>query len=202
MSGGYDDGYLAVPCLWGTEPGSLVRLILSAPWISRGLRVLDLGCGEGKNSAPFARLGCEVDAVDCSGPAISNGKRAFSDLGIRWIQQDALEFDCGEEKYDIIICYGLLHCLGDLESIDRALYHVQHATRSGGTNVVCAFNDRKHDFSAHPGFSPTLLPHNLYVGRYSQWHIDHASDSDLHEVHPHNGIPHHHSMTRLLARKP
>jgi ubiquinone/menaquinone biosynthesis C-methylase UbiE len=200
--GGYDDAYRAVPCLWGTEPGSLVRQVLAASSLSGPIKVLDLGCGEGKNAAPFARLGCEVDAVDCASIAIENGKRAFPNLAIRWHHQDAFQFECGEARYDIVICYGLLHCLDSSEAVDRMLSRVQCATRLGGTNVVCTFNDRSHDFLAHRGFAPTLLPHCWYLERYSQWYLDHTSDADLHETHPHNGIPHHHSMTRILARRP
>jgi hypothetical protein len=37
---------------------------------------------------------------------------------------------------------------------------------------------------------------------YRGWTLLHQSDEDLHETHPHNSIPHVHSMTRLIARKP
>ncbi|MDH6234926.1 cyclopropane fatty-acyl-phospholipid synthase-like methyltransferase [Mesorhizobium soli] len=200
--GGYDDGYMAVPCLWGTQPGSLVQEVLSTGNFGSSTKVLDLGCGEGKNSAAFARAGCEVDAVDCSLPAITNGRNAFADAQIRWFNQDVLDFVCGRERYDVVICYGLFHCLRAASSIESIIARVQDATRKGGLNIVCAFNDRSHDLSAHPGFCPTLLPHTWYVSRYARWSLSHASDSDLHEAHPHNGIPHHHSLTRIIARKP
>ncbi len=202
IQGGYDDGYSSVPCLWGTEPGSLVKLLLSTLEPNEKLRVLDLGCGEGKNAAALARLKFEVDAVDCSVLAIENGKRAFPSLGIRWCNQDALEYECGEAKYDVVICYGLFHCLRTVGAAEHLLTLVQRATRRGGRNAICAFNDRSQDLSAHPGFDPLLLPHEWYSEKYSKWCIEHVSDADLHETHPHNGIPHHHSMTRILARKP
>lgn len=164
-------------------------------------KVLDLGCGEGKNAAPFALNGCEVDAVYCSSAAISNGKRAFSDAPVRWLLQDALNFNAGRERYDVVICYGLFHCLKSVAEVERLLNRVQLSTKRGGLNAVCTFNDRSHDFSAHPGFEPTLLPHSWYLIRYAGWRMEQVSDSDLHETHPHNNIPHHHSMTRILAMK-
>lgn len=46
--GGYDDGYEAVQCFWGVEPGSLVADYLERHTQKlRSARALDLGCGEG-----------------------------------------------------------------------------------------------------------------------------------------------------------
>jgi SAM-dependent methyltransferase len=202
QNGGYDEGYMAVPCLWGTQPGSLVQEVLADDSFKTPGKVLDLGCGEGKNAAVFARMGCDVDAVDCSLAAISNGKRAFPDPNIRWFHRDVLDFECGHQHYDLIICYGLFHCLRNADAVEKVISRVQAATRPSGLNIVCAFNDRSRDLSAHPGFDPLLLSHTWYLARYPDWNLRHASDADLHETHPHNGIPHHHSLTRIVARKP
>jgi len=90
--GGYDDGYTACPCFWGTSPGSLVRVFLDNNPSLEGHTVLDLGCGEGKNANSFALVGASVDAVDCSEFAISNGKRAFADTHINWITASAADY--------------------------------------------------------------------------------------------------------------
>ena len=79
---------------------------------------------------------------------------------------------------------------------------IRNATIPGGFNVVCAFNARHQDLTAHPGFAPVLLPHDEYTALYTHWQLLHSTDSDLSEVHPHNGIRHTHSMTRIIARKP
>jgi len=66
---------------------------------------------------------------------------------------------------------------------------------------LCAFNDRHQELEAHPGFSPTTVEHERYVKMFQGWGLVRCCDSDLTEVHPHNGIRHMHSMTRILARK-
>jgi len=106
------------------------------------------------------------------------------------------------DAFDIVIAYGLLHCLRDFSEVKAVVSRLQSATRAGGQNVVCAFNNRRHDFSAHPGFDPCLLSHNAFLVLYQNWTVEAASDEDLYETHPHNGIPHFHSLTRLIARKP
>jgi len=68
--GGYSKGYAAVPCFWGTSPGSLIATYLASHEPQK-LRVLDVGAGEGKNAAAFARRGATVDAIECSSDAIS-----------------------------------------------------------------------------------------------------------------------------------
>jgi tellurite methyltransferase len=73
--GGYDAGYAAVPCFWGILPGSLVAEFLEDV-NPIGMRVLDVGAGEGKNAAAFSKRGAYVDAIECSFDAIENGKVA------------------------------------------------------------------------------------------------------------------------------
>jgi 2-polyprenyl-3-methyl-5-hydroxy-6-metoxy-1,4-benzoquinol methylase len=96
-NGGYDDGYSRCACFWGRSPGSLVqRFIAKVP--CKGLRVIDLGCGEGKNAYALAHAGALVTAVDCgvafcsaakaeplvtkmtSGARATNSRRRMSEL--------------------------------------------------------------------------------------------------------------------------
>lgn len=203
MNGGYDAGYLACPCFWGREPGRLVRHLNRYVPDFRNVIVLDAGCGEGKNAAFLAERGAHVRAVDVSEVAIKNGKSAFDmkEGVIRWEVEDIRSIDLGVEIYDIVIAYGLLHCLTTEFDVCNVVHKFQAATRIGGYNVVCALNSRHQELSAHPDLTPTLLLHERYVALYSGWEILEVSDTDLTEIHPHNNISHTHSLTRMLARK-
>ena len=200
QNGGYDDGYRACPCFWGKKLGSLVARFLKDNSIE-GKRVFDAGCGEGKNAAALSKLGAKVTAIDCSEVALKNARTAFGDCNVNWFHGDVRSFDTLGEEFDLTIAYGLLHCLSSKDEINATVRRLQGLTVSGGWNIVCAFNDREHDLSAHPGFNPCLAPHSLYLELYEDWTITFSSDEDLHESHPHNNIPHVHSMTRLIARK-
>jgi len=202
MNGGYDDGYRDCPCFWGHEPGSLVRVLCDHIGSVRGLAVLDAGCGEGKNAAFLAAGGAVVDAFDVSVLAIQNGRRYFTDhVGIRWRVGDVRETALPQNQYDVVIAYGLLHCLPSASEVRDVITRLQNATRSSGYNVICAFNNRRQELHAHPGFSPSLLSHADYVATYASWEVLKESDSDLTERHPHNNLEHTHSMTRILVRK-
>ncbi|HLJ48976.1 MAG TPA: class I SAM-dependent methyltransferase [Bryobacteraceae bacterium] len=202
MNGGYDDGYRECPCFWGTEPGTFVQLLQQHLSAFSGLRILDAGCGEGKNAAFLARQGAFVDAVDLSDIAISNGRRHWQELsGLSWQIRDIRRVELPREHYDVVVAYGLLHCMPSIPELMDVLARLQNATRVSGHFVLCAFNSRRQELDAHPGFAPTLLSHADYLAAFSGWQIVAASDTDITERHPHNNIEHTHALTRLLARK-
>jgi SAM-dependent methyltransferase len=201
--GGYDTGYRNCPCYWGKEPGSLVRML---PQILdlKGAWTLDLGCGEGKNAAFLAGNGATVDAVDVSSIGLEHARATWPPfVALRWELADATVRPIPPERYDVIIAYGLLHCLPSEEAVAGTIGRMQAGTRPGGFNVVCAYNARHQELdAAHPFFRPTLLPHSWYMSAYRGWEHLVATDTDLREAHPDTAIEHTHSMTRLLARRP
>jgi len=199
--GGYEDGYRSCDCFWGREPGSLLQILPRFRPSLAGLRVLDAGCGEGKNAIAMARAGAVVEAVDCSEAAIRNALAAWPDADrVCWRVEDVMAVDLGHETFDLVILYGLLHCLSESE-IRTLVHRCKLATASNGLHVVVAFNSRSQNLEAHPGFDPTLLNHMDYLHLYSDWRIICENDSDLSETHPHNGIPHTHSLTRLIVER-
>lgn len=201
-AGGYDDGYLACPCFWGREPGSLVQELAKHRKLE-GLNILDAGCGEGKNAVFFARAGAHVLAMDVSPAALTNAAAAWEHQpNVEWRCADIRTTTLGARPFDVCVAYGLLHCLASDPDIQQVVRLLQAATVLGGYNIICAFNDRRQELSqAHPGFGPCLLPHSRYLDMYQGWRLIVASDTDLWETHPHNNIRHCHSLTRILAQR-
>jgi len=170
----------------------------------KGRCVFDLGCGEGKNAAPLATAGAEVTAIDCSEYAIANARLAWPDLAITWICDDVQSYvqNVADATADLIIMYGLLHCLSTPDQVIALVERAKVITKPGGYHLIVAFNDGPHDLTAHPNFTPVLLSHQNYVDLYRDWQVVEASDEILYETHPHNNISHFHSLTRMIARKP
>jgi ubiquinone/menaquinone biosynthesis C-methylase UbiE len=96
-----------------------------------GARILDLGCGEGKNAAAFARAGYAVEAIDCSRLALTNGKRAFPWMAIHWLQADAREISFEPALFDVIVAYGLFHCLASSAEISSLIDQMKRVTKPG-----------------------------------------------------------------------
>lgn len=180
--------------------GSLISKFVNENSVA-GMSVLDAGCGEGKNAAALAKLGAKVIATDCSEAALKNAQSAFADARVCWVRSDIRTFNSKTGSFDMVVAYGLLHCMKSDDEILSVVRRLQELTAPGGWNVICAFNDREQDLSAHPGFDPCLIAHSSYLRLYEGWEIAFSSDEDLYETHPHNNIPHVHSMTRLIARK-
>ena len=202
MNGGYDDGYEICPCFWGKEPGSLVKKLSLYINDFSGLNILDAGCGEGKNAIHFMRKGATVRALDVSEKAIHNAKLAWPDSSkIFWEVADLRTIDLPSASYDIIIAYGLCHCLSNKLEITDTITKLKKATRLGGYHLVCAFNSRHQELFAHEGFHPILLNHTFYTQLYSDYNTLFSSDEDLKEIHPHNKIEHVHSLSRLIVQK-
>ncbi|WP_329622011.1 class I SAM-dependent methyltransferase [Streptomyces sp. NBC_01255] len=92
-------------------------------YVERGLlpaggRVLDLGCGPGRNSLYLASLGYEVDAVDLSATAIRWAEERAREAGaaesVRFVCGDAFaahEPDVLDGPYDLVYDSGCFHHL-------------------------------------------------------------------------------------------
>jgi 2-polyprenyl-3-methyl-5-hydroxy-6-metoxy-1,4-benzoquinol methylase len=164
--------------------------------------VLDAGCGEGKNASFLAAQGARIDAFDISPVAITHARHQLGQVSnLRLEVADIQEVHLEPASYDVVVAYGVLHCLPNEAAVRSVLTRLAQATRPGGLHIVCVFNDRSQDLSAHPGLLPVLLPHDWYRERYASWCILEATDRDLTERHPHNELEHTHSMTRLVARR-
>lgn len=200
--GGYDMGYKSCKNFWGDKPGSLIIKLDEIINNYDGLKVLDLGCGEAKNAIYLAKRGCIVDAFDISEYAITNAKTKLVDsISINIEQRDVNTIDFTSNYYDIIISYGLFHCFTNKAQVEKSIYNCLKSLLPGGFFILCAFNSRQQDLSAHSGFNPLLLDHYEYIMLFEDQHIIYESDEDLFETHPHNNIHHMHSITRLIIQK-
>ena len=200
--GGYDEGYRSCDCFWGTAPSSLVRELDGLVPSVQGLRVLDVGCGEGKNAVNLSDRGADVTAIDVSELAIRSARRLYPELKVTFVVDDLRTSSLLDRKYDIVVAYGVLHCLRSPAEVNSMIDRLKAATMTRGLNVVCAFNSRSQDIArAHPGFSPTLMPRRMADRTIQDLETYCGHDSDLTEVHPHNNVVHSHSLTRLIAQR-
>jgi len=105
--------------------------------ISPGMRVLDAGCGGGRNIQYLLREGYEVFGVDISAEAVAEVRQMASELAPRLPAEnfqvasvEAMPF--ADELADVVVCNSVLHFARDeaqLEAMVRGLWRV---LRPGG----------------------------------------------------------------------
>lgn len=110
-AGGFDDArefwnerYQAPEYIFGTEPNRF--LASQAHLFKPGQRVLDVACGEGRNSVWLAGLGCEVIGFDVSPLALDKARRLAASRGVEveFREADIRAWEWEPERYDAAVC--------------------------------------------------------------------------------------------------
>lgn len=91
--------------------------------LSPGMRILEIGCGEGGNLEPFAHRGHEVTGVDIVKERVEQAETFFAQDGEKgqFICSDASKL--GDEftgKYDIVLAHDVIEHVPDKEGFLRA----------------------------------------------------------------------------------
>jgi tellurite methyltransferase len=126
--------------VFGTAPSDWAREI--ARLVQPGDAVLDLGCGEGRDSVFFAELGASVTGVDLAADGLAKARRLARRRGVRvrWIEggmTDALP----PGRFDLIFSCGTIHYVP--RAARRRLFRRLAAmTRPGGHQAHVVFTDR------------------------------------------------------------
>ena len=201
--GQYDAEYAHCSCFWGTEPSKYVKLVTSNA--ANGV-ALDLGAGEGKNAIFLAHLGYHVIAVECSSYAIRNFRNrlracpAEESARIQIVETDARVFD-SNQQFDVVIAYGLLHCLPSMQDLVALVNKMKVLTTMSGINVLATFTKTLPVPQVQDYLEPTLIEEGYLLAIYSDWLIESHENDIIEESHPTSWSVHKHSIERLIARK-
>ena len=90
------------------------ELCISHEWF-KGRRVLDVGCGGGRWTYGFQKLGCEVTAFDASIAACNVVRSSIAQGNTRVFHANIFNLpgEIQEHKYDLVFAWGVLHHTGD-----------------------------------------------------------------------------------------
>lgn len=105
--------------------------------VEPGMKVLDVGCGDGTTALPAARLGADVLGVDTASNLVAAGNRRAQAAGLanlRFQQGDATDLrELADESFDLVVSiFGAMFAPKPAE-VARAVVRV---TRPGGRIVM------------------------------------------------------------------
>ena len=85
--------------------------------VEAGMNVLEIGCGEGGNLLPFAKMGCHVTGVDIAACRIEEAKCYFDQCHAdgEFIAEDIFRLTSLGKRYDIIICHDVIEHIDSKE---------------------------------------------------------------------------------------
>jgi SAM-dependent methyltransferase len=105
--------------------------------VKPGLRVLDVGCGDGTTAVPAAQLGADVLGVDIASNLVAAGNARAQELGLdnlTFQEGDASDLkDVGDEQFDLVV--SIFGAMFAPRPFDVATEFVR-VTRPGGRIVM------------------------------------------------------------------
>ena len=199
----YDKRYNTEGYYWGLTPNRICYDIMKILPPVKPYRVLDIGCGEGKDSVFFAKCGYSVTAFDISGQGIEKAKRLaeYNKVDVRFFKADLFDYR-PDTEYDIIFSSGVLHFISQTERkelCDRLKIH----TTCNGINALNVFvkkpfikrapDSTRDEEKRHPWYSGELF------GYYHDW-LFHTCKEEIFDCNS-GGTPHKHCMDTVIAQK-
>lgn len=173
------------------------------------LRVLDLGCGNGRfalflernpelrSGQPFTYRG-----IDLSPELINHARTAAADSGhIRFEVGDIEKSPLNEAAHDLVVLFGVLHHLPGFSTRRRALGRAASAVAPGGLLATTCwqfaddarFQDRRLDWALEAGIDPAQLEEGDHLLRWG------PGDSGARRYCHHTDEP---ELDRLVGRLP
>ena len=200
MSTTYDEKYRIEGYYWGKQPSLICYKVLGLMPPERPVKLLDIGCGEGRNAVFLARNGYQVTAFDLSPVGVEKAKRMAEEIGVSLevFVADLLEFRL-KEPFDILFSTGTLHYIPN-ELRAEILNNYKQFTNPNGLHVFSVFVRKPFiarapdaEETAHLWISGELFTH------YHDWRIEFCTEEIFDCMS--SGIPHQHAVNRVIARK-
>ncbi len=189
------DGYY-----WGLEPAELCYEIEKIIPADKDIKVLDIGCGEGKDAVYFAKKGYKVSAFDITESGIRKTKALAQKEGV---EIDAFVADINDmninDEFDIIYSTGTIQYLEE-DKKDIFFEKVKKMTRAGGINWFNVFVDKPF-LPLPPDWDETEAMWNTgdLFSHYKDWMFL-RSDEIIFDCNS-SGVPHKHCMDVVIAKK-
>jgi len=194
----YENDYRKKEYFWGVEPNTSCLKVLEMMPPIKPLKLLDIGCGEGKDAVFFARCGYNVSAFDISEAGLEKTKRLANTarVPVRVFRANMWDYRL-EEKYDVLYSSGVLHYIKPELRDEIMANYKAHVNKNG---IVAFHVFVKKPFIVNPPEKedPSFLWKSGQLFTYfHDWYIEYCTEyvSDCNS----SGIPHRHAANRIYA---
>lgn len=164
------------------------------------LKVLDMGCGEGKDAVFLARNGYQVTAFDLTESGLEKGRILAEKCGtcVDFFKAELKDFR-PTEKYDVIFSSGVFHFIPPNLRADILESYQKHAKKNG-LHTLNVFVEKPF-VKEGPGKDKDR--YRWKTGElftyYGDWLI-HKMDEEIFDCNS-GGVPHQHCMDVMIAEK-
>jgi len=140
----WDRRYAEPGYIFGTQPN--VFLASQASLFRSGMRVLDVACGEGRNSVWLAQQGYDVSGFDVSPLALAKAGALANarEVSVRFIQADVRTWDWEPAAFDAITCIFIQFAAPEDRS--RLFEGFRMTLKPGGLVILQGYTPRQVDF--------------------------------------------------------
>ncbi len=198
----YDQKYASQDYYWGKKPSKICDRIIEIMKPTSGFRpkLLDIGCGEGRNAIYFAKHGFNVTALDTSMPGLDKTQKYAKEVGVevKIVHADIITYEI-EDTFDVIFSTGTLHYLPP-DVREQRFQHFKNSTSPRGINALSVLVGKPFipgapdaEENAHLFKSGELMSY------YWDWEILYCEEEIFNCMS--SGVPHKHAANRIIARR-
>ncbi|MCL2079762.1 MAG: methyltransferase domain-containing protein [Oscillospiraceae bacterium] len=184
---------------WGVNPSQMCLEVVKLMPPDRHIKVIDIGCGEGKDAVFLARCGYDVSAFDLSSSGVEKVKRLAekAKVSVNVFKADILEYrlNC---HYDILFSSGVLHYIKP-ELYAEIIGNYKTHTNENGLNIFNVFVEKPFIAPAPEKEEAQLWYSGQLLTYYRDWLIEDFTEV-IFECDS-SGISHQHAMNVMYARK-
>jgi cyclopropane fatty-acyl-phospholipid synthase-like methyltransferase len=207
MAQGFDDArafwdarFIAPEYIFGTEPNVFLRS--QAGLFKPGQRILDIACGEGRNSVWLAQQGCRVLGMDVSPLALKKAAALAENNGVELELRlaDVRDWEWAPAAYDAVVCI-FIQFAAPAERT-RLFEGLTAALKPGGVLVLQGYTPKQVEYkTGGPPDAAHMYTREMLERAFAGLQIMHLREHEdtLAEGTKHVGRS---ALIDLVARKP
>jgi ubiquinone/menaquinone biosynthesis C-methylase UbiE len=126
----------------GDSPTEIVTSNFENGVVKPGDKLLDIGCGFGRNSNWLASKGLDVTAININDEEINEAKKSAKKLNadVNYIHANAIELPFKDNSFDVALDLGCSHMIPSKDGQEKAAKEASRVVKHGGILIYFGFS--------------------------------------------------------------